>query len=135
MNTLSQRSFFGSVAAATSFAGSPVILATRAWADAGVFVPRKLPVPNDNLGAYEPTLSADGNTIYFARFANIGHKRVEGPFRYLRHPPHQEGWRMAGDGKGLVAARTSAGHGQQRQPRSGAVDHRRRQDALFHERP
>ena len=80
MNTLSRRGFFGSVAAATAVASWPVIRSTRAYADAATtLIPRKLPFPNDNFGAYEPTLSADGNTIYFARFGNIGDKRVNGP--------------------------------------------------------
>jgi hypothetical protein len=35
--------------------------------------------PNDNFGNYEPTISADGNTIHFARFANNGDTRVKGP--------------------------------------------------------
>jgi hypothetical protein len=35
--------------------------------------------PNDNFGAYEPALSADGTTIWFARFGNNGDKRVKGP--------------------------------------------------------
>jgi hypothetical protein len=81
MNTLSRRSFFGSVAvaAATATATWPAIRTTSAYADAATLIPRKLPFPNDNFGAYEPTLSADGNTIYFARFGNIGDKRVNGP--------------------------------------------------------
>jgi WD40-like Beta Propeller Repeat len=41
----------------------------RAYAGAPTVVPRKLPFPpNDNFGTYEPAISADGNTIYFARF-------------------------------------------------------------------
>ncbi len=79
MTTLSRRGFFSSVALATAAVSSPAILTTNARAEAAALVPRKLPVPNDNLGAYEPTLSADGNTIYFARFGNIGDKRVKGP--------------------------------------------------------
>jgi hypothetical protein len=55
------------------------MLPTKAHADAATLVPRKLPFPNDNFGAYEPSLSADGNTIYFARFGNIGDKRIKGP--------------------------------------------------------
>src|SRR5206468_1531282 len=34
--------------------------------------------PNDEYGSYEPTITADGNTIYFARFAGTGDKRVAG---------------------------------------------------------
>jgi hypothetical protein len=56
------------------------MLSTRAHAAAPRLVPRKLPFPpNDNLGSYEPTATPDGNTIYFARFSNVGDKRVKGP--------------------------------------------------------
>src|SRR5262249_6385914 len=42
-------------------------------------IPRKLPFPpNDEFCNYEPTITTDGNTIYFARFANTGDKRVRG---------------------------------------------------------
>jgi hypothetical protein len=42
-------------------------------------VPRKMPYPpNDEFGSYEPTITPDGNTIYFARFAGSGDKRVLG---------------------------------------------------------
>ena len=34
--------------------------------------------PNDEFGSYEPTITPDGNTIYFARFAGGGDKRVLG---------------------------------------------------------
>jgi len=51
-----------------------------AYAGAANLAPRKLPFPlNDKFGAYEPTISADGNTIYFARFASNGDTRVKGP--------------------------------------------------------
>ena len=63
MNSVSRRRFFGSTAAVAAAIGSPAILTWSAYADPATLVPRKLPVPNDNLGAYEPTLSADGNTI------------------------------------------------------------------------
>jgi hypothetical protein len=76
MNTLSRRSFFSSVAAATAAASWRAIRTTSAYANAATLIPRKLPFPDDNFGAYEPSLSADGNTIYFARFRNIGDKRV-----------------------------------------------------------
>ena len=80
MGILSRRGFLGSAAAATAAIGSPAILTHRAYADAPNLVPRKAPVlPNDNFGAYEPALSADGNTIWFARFGNNGDKRVKGP--------------------------------------------------------
>jgi WD40-like Beta Propeller Repeat len=48
--------------------------------------------PNDNFGNYEPTISADGNTIYFARFANNGDKRVQGASDvFVTHRVHQSG--------------------------------------------
>src|SRR2546428_507749 len=34
--------------------------------------------PNDEFGSYEPTITPDGNTIYSARFAGGGDKRVLG---------------------------------------------------------
>jgi hypothetical protein len=81
MSRLSRRRFFGSLAAVTAVASSPPILTKKAdAAGAPELKPRKLPFPpNDNLGSYEPTLSADGNTIYFARFGNNGDTRVKGP--------------------------------------------------------
>src|SRR5438477_8505080 len=73
MNSLSRRQFFGSVAAATATAaGAPTVLIKRADA-APTLVPRKMPFPpNDHFGNYEPAISADGNTIHFARFGNNG---------------------------------------------------------------
>ncbi|MCC6611235.1 MAG: PD40 domain-containing protein [Burkholderiales bacterium] len=87
MSDLPRRRFFGSaIAAATAAAGWPAVLTTQAHAatparaGAPTLKPRKLPFPpNDNLGSYEPAISADANTIYFARFANVGDKRVKGP--------------------------------------------------------
>jgi hypothetical protein len=79
MNSLSRRCFLGS-AAAGAVLSWPAILAKRADAAAPSLAPRKLPIPpNDQFGTYEPTISADGNTIYFARFANNGDTRVKGP--------------------------------------------------------
>ena len=78
MNNLSRRQFVGSAAAAA--AGWSVIPSTRTQAAAPKLVPRKLPFPpNESFGSYEPTMTADGNTIYFARFASTGEKRVKGP--------------------------------------------------------
>jgi len=78
MSSLSGRGFFGSVAAAAAATSWPTAL-NKAYAAAPTLVPRKLPFPpNDNFGNYEPTISADGNTIYFARFASNGDKRVQG---------------------------------------------------------
>jgi WD40-like Beta Propeller Repeat len=93
MNSLSRRRFFGSVAAAAAAVSSPTILTNRAYAAAPSLVPRKLPFPpNDNFGSYEPTISADGNTIYFARFGNNGDKRVKGPTDiFVTHRVRQSG--------------------------------------------
>ena len=54
-------------------------LSSRAAAADKELIPRKLPFPpNDEFGNFEPTITSDGNTIYFARFANTGDKRVRG---------------------------------------------------------
>ncbi|BCP52264.1 hypothetical protein K32_08810 [Kaistia sp. 32K] len=90
MANLSRRKFFGSVAAtavtaATLSGGAATqVRAETSKATAGsskaTLVPRKFPfLPNDEFGNYEPTISADGNTIYFARWASPGDKRVTGP--------------------------------------------------------
>src|ERR1700751_155752 len=80
MNSLSRRRFFGSVAAAAAAVSSPTVLTNGAHAGAPSLVPRKLPFPpNDNFGSYEPTISADGNTISFALFAHNGNTGVKGP--------------------------------------------------------
>jgi hypothetical protein len=108
MNTLSRRSFFGA-AAATAAATSPMICTTNVFADAATLIPRKLPFPNDNFGAYEPSLSADGNTIYFARFGNIGDKRVNGPSDiFVIDRIKQSGEWLARNGGGLVATQAFA---------------------------
>jgi len=80
MNTLSRRQFLwtsGTVVAATMVPS--VVLSGRARAADKELTPRKLPFPpNDEFGSYEPTITPDGNTIYFARFAGSGDKRVLG---------------------------------------------------------
>jgi WD40-like Beta Propeller Repeat len=80
MNTVSRRQFLwtsGTMVAATM--APSVILPGRARAADQELIPRKLPFPpNDEFGNYEPTITSDGNTIYFARFANTGDKRVRG---------------------------------------------------------
>ena len=80
MNTLSRRQFLrtsGTVVAATMVPS--VVLSGRARAADKELTPRKLPFPpNDEFGSYEPTITPDGNTIYFARFAGGGDKRVLG---------------------------------------------------------
>jgi hypothetical protein len=93
MGRLSRRGFFGSVAAATTAASWPSVLTSRAArADAPALVPRKLPFPKDEFGTYEPTISADGNTIWFARLANNGDKRVKGPSdSFVVHRINQSG--------------------------------------------
>ncbi|HEX2482381.1 MAG TPA: hypothetical protein VHQ69_10915, partial [Methylomirabilota bacterium] len=56
-----------------------VAVPSRASAAGKELVPRKMPFPpNDDFGSYEPTITPDGNTIYFARFAGSGDKRVVG---------------------------------------------------------
>src|SRR6266478_4360842 len=80
MNTLSRRQFLrasGAVVATTMVPS--VALPGRAGAADKELIPKKLPFPpNDEFGSYEPTITADGNTIYFARFAGTGDKRVAG---------------------------------------------------------
>jgi hypothetical protein len=93
MISLSRRRLFGSAAGAAAAVSFPSPLTRVAYAGAPDLTPRKLPLPpNDDLGAYEPTLSADGNTIYFARFANNGDKRVKGPTDiFVTHRVKQNG--------------------------------------------
>lgn len=83
MANLSRRQLFGSLAAtAVTVATLPSLASAQETAAASkpTLVPRKLPfLPNDDFGNYEPTISADGNTIYFARWASPGDKRVKGP--------------------------------------------------------
>src|SRR5262249_61266602 len=80
MKTVSRRRFLrtsGTILAATM--APSVILSGRARAADKELIPKKLPFPpNDEFGNYEPTITSDGNTIYFARFANTGDKRVRG---------------------------------------------------------
>src|SRR5467141_1890969 len=80
MNTLSRRHFLRT--SGTVVGGSllpPLVSFGRARAAEKELVPKKLPFPpNDEFGSYEPTITPDGNTIYFARFAGSGDKRVLG---------------------------------------------------------
>ena len=80
MTTLSRRQFLRSSGAIAGVALIPaVIVPGHAHAAGPELVPRKMPYPpNDEFGSYEPTISPDGNTIYFARFAGSGDKRVLG---------------------------------------------------------
>ncbi|HEY7651082.1 MAG TPA: twin-arginine translocation signal domain-containing protein [Methylomirabilota bacterium] len=80
MMVLSRRQFLKTsgtvvgVSMATSLA-----LTNRARGAEKTLVPRKFPFPpNDQYGSYEPTITGDGNTIYFARFAATGDKRIAG---------------------------------------------------------
>jgi hypothetical protein len=78
MNTLSRRGFLrtsGTVVGATLLPSA--VFSGRASAAGKELIPRKMPFPpNDEFGSYEPTITPDGNTIYFARFAGSGDKRV-----------------------------------------------------------
>src|SRR5262244_692432 len=80
MKTVSRRRFLrtsGTILAATI--APSVIVSGRARAADKELVPQKMPFPpNDEFGSYEPTITPDGNTIYFARFAGSGDKRVLG---------------------------------------------------------
>src|SRR6516164_9483337 len=80
MSAVSRRQFLrtsGTVMAATTLPS--MALSSRAAAADKELIPRRLPFPpNDEFGNFEPTITSDGNTIYFARFANTGDKRVRG---------------------------------------------------------
>src|SRR5260370_37830461 len=75
-------------------------LSRRAGAAELELIPKKLPFPpNDEFGSYEPTITPDGNTIYFARFAGSGDKRVLGTTTdiFVTHRIRQSGeWPRAG---------------------------------------
>jgi hypothetical protein len=69
-------------------------LSRRAGAAEPELIPKKLPFPpNDEFGSYEPTITPDGNTIYFARFAGSGDKRVLGTTTdiFVTHRVRQSG--------------------------------------------
>lgn len=56
-----------------------LFLATVGSVAAVELIPNILPfAPNDEYGNYEPTITADGNSIYFARFSTVGDDRVCG---------------------------------------------------------
>ena len=80
MIQLSRRRFLRASGTVVAAALAPAIARpARARAAATELVPRKMPFPpNDEFGSYEPTITPDGNTIYFARFAGSGDKRVIG---------------------------------------------------------
>jgi hypothetical protein len=80
MNRLSRRQFLGTAGTVVGATLLPsVAVSSRASAAGKELIPRKMPFPpNDDFGSYEPTITPDGNTIYFARFAGSGDKRVLG---------------------------------------------------------
>lgn len=78
MTSVSRRDFLGSAAAVSVALGLPKTFVSSALANATAVNPRKLPFPNDAFGTYEPTISADLNSIYFARFASTGDPSVTG---------------------------------------------------------
>src|SRR5262245_31125349 len=74
MSRLSRRQFLWTSGTAL---GAAMAVSRRAGAAGPELIPKKLPFPpNDEFGSYEPTITPDGNTIYFARFAGSGDKRV-----------------------------------------------------------
>jgi len=81
MTTLSRRRFLrtSGMGVGATMATSLLSSARAGAATEKELIPRKFPFPpNDQYGNYEPTITADGNTIYFARFASGGDKRVHG---------------------------------------------------------
>ena len=94
MSTESRRRFLWTSSAVIGAAMMPAVLPRRVRAAGSELVPRKLPFPpNDDFGSYEPTITADGNTIYFARFAGSGDKRVTGTTTdiFVTHRVRQSG--------------------------------------------
>jgi WD40 repeat protein len=100
MSTVSRRRFLWTAGAVVGGGMAPSILRRRADAAGPDLVPRKLPFPpNDDFGSYEPTITADGNTIYFARFAGSGDTRVRSTTTdiFVTHRIRQSGeWPGAG---------------------------------------
>jgi WD40 repeat protein len=79
--SLSRRQFLRTSGTVVGVAMVPSSLVRpgRAHAADKELIPRKLPFPpNEDFGSYEPTITPDRNTIYFARFAGSGDKRVLG---------------------------------------------------------
>jgi hypothetical protein len=107
MSTLSRRQFlqrsgaFLGAAMAVSRTASP-----RTVTAAPELVPRKFPFPpNDQYGNYEPTITGDGNTIYFARFANTGDPRVKVTDLFVTHRIRRTGEWPGSDGDWTVPER------------------------------
>ena len=93
MSMLSRRQFIRTSGTVVAVAMAPAIGARKTNA-AGDLVPKKMPFPpNDEFGNYEPTITPDGNTIYFARFAANGDKRVLGTTSdiFVTHRTRQSG--------------------------------------------
>ncbi|HYB42754.1 MAG TPA: twin-arginine translocation signal domain-containing protein, partial [Candidatus Methylomirabilis sp.] len=69
MSVLSRRQFLWASGAMVGASTVPAMVWPRgARAAAPELIPKKLPFPpNDEFGSYEPTITPDGNTIYFAR--------------------------------------------------------------------
>ena len=79
MKTVSRRQFLRVSGTVVGAMVPPLLLPGRARAADKQLIPKKMPFPpNDEFGSYEPTITPDGNTIYFARFAGSGDKRVLG---------------------------------------------------------
>src|SRR5439155_418771 len=78
MSMLSRRQFLRTSGAVVAAGVAPSVLPSRrARAADKELIPKKLPFPpNDEFGSYEPSITPDSNTIYFARFAGSGDKRV-----------------------------------------------------------
>lgn len=95
MSKLSRRQFIRTSGTVVGAAMVPLAARVRRGdAAAPDLVPKKLPFPpNDEFGNYEPTITPDGNTIYFARFAANGDKRVLGTTSdiFVTHRVRQNG--------------------------------------------
>src|SRR5260370_1139360 len=90
MRMLSRRQCLGTSGTVVGATMVPtMVLSPRAGAAEPQLTPKKLPFPpNDEFGSYEPTITPDGNTIYFARFAGSRDKRVLGTTAHIfvTHP-------------------------------------------------
>ena len=102
--------------------------APPATADTGgvgaALIPLKLPFyPNDAFGSYEPTVTADGNTIYFARFSTVGDASVLGNSTdlFVTHRIRRSGGWPGVRGR-VDEARAASRHRQQPLYRPGATD-------------
>src|SRR5690349_24616451 len=92
MMNVSRRQFLRT--SGTVVAGTMVLRSRPIDAADRELISKKLPFPpNDEFGSYEPTITPDGNTIYFARFAGSGGKRVLGTTTdiFVTHRVRQSG--------------------------------------------